>query len=471
MAISPRPSSALGFTAPCGTPWPPLPGVVGVVSGGSRLRRSRLGRSRRLRLGRGLGRLRGRRLGRRSPRSSVVGRLLLRLVAGRRSRPRRGCAGGRCPPRACCGRRQSVGQLGRALLELREACPPRGRRSAAGAAAAWPRAGPHAGLAPRRAGILPPSSSPPQPAASSRRRSRAAVLLTQARLTDRSRGAATGPSGRPACSMAWAASSIGYSTRRQLAVHALEVEQQPCRARVAVAGLAHAAGVDQPVALRQVELACRRRRARRPPRRSSARLKQSATCEWPDGAHARAPSCPCTRRPAWWRARTPRPGRAGWRGRARAARSSPLARARRGTRATPWRCCSRRPGGGDGGVEREVGDVEPVDHHEVVVADQAELAAPPGRARRTRRAGRRSRPGRRGTSARPRRAADVRQHRLERGQVAVDVREQRDPDRRQSLSTVSGEWRGHRYRAAACGRDGRRRGRRGDARRFGPGAA
>ena len=82
--------------------------------------------------------------------------------------------------------------------------------------------------------------------------------------------------------MACAASSIGYSTRRHVAVH-VEVEQEPCGARVAVARLADAAGVDEPAPFGQVELGAGRGVSPDvvPP---PSRQNQSATCEWPTAA-------------------------------------------------------------------------------------------------------------------------------------------------------------------------------------------
>ena len=118
----------------------------------------------------------------------------------------------------------------------------------------------------------------------------------------------------------------------------LGVELEPGGARVAVAGLADAARVDQPAAAADLEAGAgarlgaarvlgarppgrRTRRGRRTGRRGSGRRSSPA---WPGRG--------CTPRPGRARARTPRPGRGARRGRGRPRGSRRRARGRRGTR-------------------------------------------------------------------------------------------------------------------------------------------
>ena len=170
-------------------------------------------------------------------------------------------------------------------------------------------------------------------------------------------------------------------------------------------------------------------------RHVASRQNASATCECPT-APTRGFISSMQTSAARSRGRTPRPGRAGSRDTARARWASSCGSSRSGTRAAPSRC-SPRPACGHGGVHREIGDVELVDHDQVVVADQAEVTRSPSRARRTRRAGRRTDKVAEAPDARPRPRADPSQHRLERGEVAVHVGEQGDAVACQSLGNAT----------------------------------
>ena len=201
----------------------------------------------------------------------------------------------------------------------------------------------------------------------------------------------------------------------------LRVEHQPRGARVAVARLPDAAGVHEPLALRHVDSSapsqrllgrsCRRRCARSSTRRASARSGRRAA------AGRRG-----TRRPARPRARTPRRGRAGWRGRGRRPRVWPSGASAGEELARLVADLLHGPARGGAGAHREVAHVDVAAHDQVVVAGQAHLDHLGDQLRCRRRAARRSRP------RRPRHQTwsgsllpDVGEHGLERRQVAVDV--------------------------------------------------
>ena len=281
------------------------------------------------------------------------------------------------------------------------------------------------------AGIGSPSSSPPQPAAtrpSGQQRGdedaavRAASLSGVEPLGEHARAAPRPRSpARPRRSGTRRGASVAIHVSVSSRSHA--ARGSPSR------GWPTPPGLSSQLAVGEVELV--RRRPRSLPRLAVAR-RAGSRAPRASGRRAdpRAPSRRCTPPPARWRARTPRPGRAGWRGRAPSSRpasagSRPLRKASVSSPTFSWVHCAAVAA-----LEEKSAMSMSPGHDQVVVARQAEVAALARRARRTRRAGRRSRRGRRGTrSPRRRSSVDGVQHRLEGGQVAVDVRDQGDAPR------------------------------------------
>ena len=157
------------------------------------------------------------------------------------------------------------------------------------------------------------------------------------------------------------------------------VELQPGGARVAVARLADAAGVEQPGALVEVE-----QRRRRPPGRRarsrgrappSGRVKKSATCEWPirpiRSAWASRPGFGLVDREHVLPDRVARGGVE----EAEAVVRERRREAARGTRSSPRSAPLAGPLDRHLRGLREGRDVERAEHRQVVVADQADLAA------------------------------------------------------------------------------------------------
>ena len=270
----------------------------------------------------------------RSSSVSVVRRRLgLRLLA-RRGDPLAQVADARLQAVAQLARRPSRAASSSSFWALATACA---------AAVQWPASVVGRDLVQRRssrldaspAGISAPS--PPQAtstaAAGAAARGAASSRQQAHAVTDRTAGArrasrAGGRRGSPP-----AAPAMSYSARRQSAVQALGVEQQPGGARVAVARLADAARVDQPLAARQMSSSsplAARRAGRRLALRAVERERDVRVADQRDALRLWRRG---TARRAGRRGRTPRPGRAARRGRARRPRAALRAAARAGTRA------------------------------------------------------------------------------------------------------------------------------------------
>ena len=199
------------------------------------------------------------------------------------------------------------------------------------------------------------------------------------------------PPGRPATS---------YSARRHSARQPLEVEQQPGGARVAVARLADAAGVEEPLALGEVDARRRRGAARRSPARPRARR---TTARRGSGRRARPAGLDVEAQLGQQRAQHVLPDRVARAGvvepepsrlalRADSARSH-VARAR--ACSTSWVQRAAMRGAAGELVERQLAG-----HRQVVVAGQADRRVLADAARSSRWGRRRSRRGRPGTRSR-----------------------------------------------------------------------
>ena len=272
----------------------------------------------------------------------------------------------------------------------------------------------------------------PRPAASA-----SSSVVGVRSVTVRCRAAGRAPSGRPASSIARAASSIGYSTRRHSALHASVSSRSHAARGSPSRGWPTRAGVQQPLALAQIPLQAALRGG-------SLDLALAVAPEperhvrMADRAHARLHQVHALVGLPGRRARTPRPGRAATRGRGRsrgrrsgAQGAQELERARR-------RCCSRVHSAAAAALdEKSAMSISPVTTRSWLPARQRsqrlarQLDAAVG-------LGAVADQVAQAPDLLDAGGVDVGQHGLEGRQVAVHVREQGDAHR--VPSTVSGEW-------------------------------
>ena len=195
-----------------------------------------------------------------------------------------------------------------------------------------------------------------------------------------------------------AASSIGYSTRRHSAVQLSRSSSShaargsPSRGWPTLPGLISHLPVERSCSVPPG--ACIARRRSSLVAREAARHVRVA-----DRRRRAAPSRPCTRRPAGSTARTPRPDRAGWRGRGRPPRRRAAGSRPPRKSSAPRPTCSRVQRAASAACgEKSAMSMRP-STTEVVVAGQAEVAALGGQLHALVRVRAVARRGRRGTRA------------------------------------------------------------------------